>query len=221
MPSPISPVATLVQHPRDVKNRTNPIPYGLCVHTTGSGVPLQAQKLGIDPLQVAHDFYCNPKNNFPHYVIGNDGTIIQIAEDTESAWHCGVSVAERAAYLDGSWKKKVSPLTVKYWEDKWNESSPSHLYPGKSVNDVYLGVELIPLIKCLPNKSLFTPEQYKALYSLIKDIEKRYFFSQILLGGRLVGHEDVNPLTRSSVSGGWDPGARRKDPSFFWNMVWA
>jgi hypothetical protein len=40
-----------------------------------------------------------------------------------------------------------------------------------------------------------------------------------LSGPRLVGHEDVHPLRRWDVYGGWDPGALREKPRFHWDQV--
>jgi hypothetical protein len=216
MPTSLSPLAELVDHPQDVTNRRDVVPYGLVVHTTGSGVPTEAAEHGVDPLQIAHDIYCAKGANFPHYVIGYDGTCLQIADEVERARHVGPpSSSERAACLNGTWKSQVSPIGVSMWKARWpGRTSPIHLYPGVSPNEVYLGVELIPLLARQSDASLFTDAQYAKLAALIADIERRYGIA--LVGPRLVGHEDLAPWTRWNSRGGWDPGALNKRPSFFW-----
>lgn len=214
----LSPLATLAEHPQDVTDRQEAVPHGLCVHTTGRGLPAKARALGIEPMGLAIDTYCTPglATTFPHYVIGHDGTLVQIADDRERARHAGVDKAERAAYLDGTWIRKLNPAAVQRWRDKWpGVKSPSHLYPSKSPNEDYLGVELIPLNSQGDNGTLFTPAQYIALAELIDDIQDRY--GQTLKS--LVGHEDLEPLTRWNSGGGWDPGALRAQPFFRWDLI--
>lgn len=214
----LSPLATLAQHPQDVTDRHQVQPYGLCVHTTGRGLTQRAINLDVEPLGLAVDTYCAPgiATTFPHYVIGWDGTIIQIADDRERARHAGVDPLERLAYLDGTWMRKLNPAAVNRWFDKWpGIKSPSHLYPSKSPNEDYLGVELIPLNSRGDNGTLFTPAQYTALAELIDDIQDRY--GQTLKS--LVGHEDLEPLTRWNSGGGWDPGFLRANPYFRWDLI--
>lgn len=222
--NPLSNVARLVQHPRDVTDRRNPQAWGLCVHTTGSGVPTRAKKLGIDPMEVALSVYLAPDGpgtftNFPHYVIGStEGLIVQIAGDNERARHAGIDQKDRQLYLSGAWRKKVSEKVLRMWERKWGStSSPLHLFPSTSVNEDYLGVEIIPALKRFPNGSLFSSKQYDALALLIRDIENRHKIT--LLHHRLVGHEDLEPLTRWTSKEGWDPGGLSDDPKFLWPEV--
>jgi N-acetyl-anhydromuramyl-L-alanine amidase AmpD len=83
---------------------------------------------------------------------------------------------------------------------------------GKSPNDLYVGVELVPS----PDRT-FTYVQYFALASLLIEIRERRGVE--LSGRKLVGHEDLHPLARWNISGGWDPGALRAQPLFSWQKL--
>lgn len=220
----ISPLATPVPHPRDVKDRKVTKAWGVCVHTTGRGVPTKALKLGITPEEVAISIYLAPDNpsiglytNFPHYVIGSTkGEIIQIADEKERARHCAISDSDRALYLNGKWESKVSKVGLSFWKKKWHFKNPLQMFPGTSINDVYIGIEIIPYIKPFSNGSLFSKIQYDSLWNLIKDIEVRH--GTVFDGTHLVGHEDLSPLTRWDNNGGYDPGALRNNPYFTVNL---
>lgn len=195
-----STLATQVAHPRDVDDRTLPV-FGLVVHTTGSGITEQAKKLKVDPLDHAVAYYLDPKHYFPHYVIGYDGEIVQVADEKERAQHVGF--AERGKYLTSEWENLLPAKLVMNWHSRWPRfQSPAHLFPGASPNNVYIGCELLPP---------FTVEQHKAVVMLAADIGERYKLpDHWWQTPRLVGHSDLNPLTR----GEWDPGK-----TFNWGYV--
>ena len=220
-----SSIATRVPHPRDVTDRAKEQAYGFCVHTTGSGVPRRAKELGVDPLVVALDIYLEPDDpahgvftSFPHYVISSSGALVQIANDRERARHAGISVGDRAMYLSGAWRSKVSSAGLALWDSKWGLKSPLGLFPSRSPNEDLLACEMIPLLAPLPNGSLFTPVQYDLLAALLDDVEVRHRIS--LSGRRLVAHEDIEPLARWNRYG-WDPGALAPTPVFLWADVHA
>jgi N-acetyl-anhydromuramyl-L-alanine amidase AmpD len=135
------------------------------------------------------------------------------------AWHASTSVEERRHYIQGTWKDQAAykhwavvdaynqnkiPQLVRWWQERWpGKMSPQHLYPGKSPNASYVGVELVP---CLPTDIAikgFTVAQYAKLAKLAVGIATRHKFPDAWYNtARLAGHEDVNPMTRP----GWDPG---------------
>lgn len=213
-----SGLATQVPKPKDVDDRSMPV-FGLVVHTTGSGIVKQAQKLGVDPLEHAVAYYLKPDSYFAHYVIGWDGHIVQIADEKERATHVGF--AERGKYLTGEWETMLPKALVERWKAKWpSHKSPAHLFPGSSPNNCYIGCELLPTPKRDPKFGLFTLAQHQAVVMLCADIGDRYNLpTHWHHTSRLVGHEDLNPLTRSAKGQGWDPGALRVDPDFHWGFV--
>jgi hypothetical protein len=231
-----SELATQVSKPRDVADRTALV-HGLAVHTTGSGIVDLARKKKIDPFECAVTFYLNPDNYFPHYVVGYDGQIVQICDEKERAQHIGFK--ERAVYLDGSWVKVLPPAVVALWRSRWSGvKSPAHLFPGTSPNNVYCGVELIPVADDLYGMSdlakstwlswhkttglRYTLAQHQAVVLLARDIAERHALpTDWQHTGRFCTHEDINPIARHTKKppACWDPGVLREKPWFDWDFA--
>lgn len=193
-------------------------------------MPAKAQKLGIDPLEVALSVYLAPDNpkkgiftNFPHYVLDWAGHILQVADELERARHVALG-ADRALYASGAWRRKVSPKCLALWDARWGKKSPLGLFPSKAPNEDYVGIECIPLLAPQADGSLFTDAQYRSLAALLWDIAQRHGFS-LDDRSRLVGHEDLEPLGRwypakSRRPYGWDPGGLQPFPAAFdWRRV--
>ena len=193
-------------------------PWGVMFHTTGGGLPTRAYDNGAEPLATAREVYGGMKEG-PHFVIAPDGSVERYRDPSTLSWHCGVSATDRRDYLNGAWegRAEVSKSLVSWWKARWpGVSSPQHLYPSKTANEDYIGIELIPCGVFLKNnlgswspvfgapvagdRARFTGQQYLAAASLLLLLCSTY--SIPLHGrGRVVGHEDINPLTRP----GWDP----------------
>lgn len=211
-------------------------PWGFLVHTTGDGPPKRALQNNSTPLAEAAKWYSS-NDSGPHFLIGTEGEIVQFRPCKTRAWHAGVSEAnERRHYLSGDWvdytKVHVPPLgsgtrwadVVAWWRLRWpTRKSPSHLYPSRSPNDDYVGVELVPCgtytnggwkaywgEPAMPGLR-HTMSQYVSCAALANAVAE---FCEFPAGWhntpRLVGHEDVNPLTRP----GWDPGDMRRQYSW-------
>jgi N-acetyl-anhydromuramyl-L-alanine amidase AmpD len=99
--------------------------------------------------------------------------------------------------------------------------SPLGFFPGKSVNAVYLGIELIPLLTRQKDGSLFTPHQYESLSAILRGLRDQHNlpFGAGYFSVHLLGHEDINPLARFNSRGGWDPGSLNDDPTFDWSRL--
>ena len=224
MPVGQSELATAqVDHERDVQDRTISV-YGVAIHCTGSSIVDKALKEGADCLEYAIAYYLRPDSYFAHYVIGFDGTIAQIADEHERAMHIGLLAADRSAYLGGTWKARLPRAFVDAWVARWPaQKSPSHLYPGPSPNNAYVGIELLVWNDRCPGSPhgaglRYTTAQHDAAAVLASDIAGRW---QLPAGwqdtGRLACHEDISPLTRTNKAGGWDPGVLRAPPWFNWD----
>jgi len=220
-----SSLATQVKNLKDMEDRPGEV-YGLCVHQTGSGIVEQALKYKIDPLEHAVNYYLKPDSYSAHYVCGYDGSIIQLSDEKEKCFHVGFS--DRKVYLSGEWEKKVAPITLQKWKENWpNFKTPAHLFPGPSPNAVYIGVEMIPLTQqTLQNHepmhfgSIYTLAQHQAIVMLARDIAERHGLPDGWQNtSRLVGHEDLTPISRSNKKGGWDPGYLKDKPWFDMNWV--
>jgi N-acetyl-anhydromuramyl-L-alanine amidase AmpD len=213
----------MVQQPQDVDNRENPRAFGVMFHTTGRGVLDRAKEWGLSPLKAAEQIYTRKGASFAHYILGQDGTLLQVADELEHAAHTGIPRAQREQYMSGAWTQAVKATTLQKWQKRWpGFKSPSHLYPTTSPNSCYIGVEFIP-----DNNAEFSAAQYAASAALVVDIATRHKFLaemrnkllENLASPRLVGHEDIEPLERWNKMGGWDPGALRDAPKFVWANV--
>jgi hypothetical protein len=201
--------------------RKKPV-WGIVVHTTGSGPAAMAGKPNRWNCKSAIDcalalYGTGGMEGFPHYVIGYDGTIYAVAPENYVAWHAGWTkeTGGRAA-----WARWSAP---RWWSRVWGSGrTPLDLIPNDagSPNTRHIGIELLGG----PSGWGFTEAQYRSLARLVTDIEKR---NRLNLGEppnpRLLGHEDVNPLTtkggRADAHGGWDPGAHREPSRFSWKRL--
>lgn len=194
-------------------------PYGVLVHTTGDGLARKClDDAGArDHLEIAAEVYGNMKEG-PHYCIAPSGAVVQFRQPTEIAYHAAVSEPDRAAYLSGAWELngRTPKAIVDWWKLQWpGFKSPQHLYPAKSPNQSYIGVELIPCGVYQRNtwtpimgtpatpKSRFTAEQYTTLAALCSVLGREHSWPVGWWNTpRLAGHEDVDPKDRP----GWDVG---------------
>lgn len=189
--------------------------YGVCVHTTGRGIYKHSDPVGW----LVNDWY--GKKGSVHYLIGFQGEIYQFLDDDRAAAHVGIAKEERAKYISGSWEKDFSPAAVAAWRQRWpGFESPQHLYPTKSPNTAYIGIEIAPLEQRNDKGLLFTESQLASVASLVADINERNGLGLKLTDGTLVGHEDIDAYGRwhkNPKGPGWDPGALRSDPWFTWD----
>lgn len=199
--------------------------YGVLLHTTGDGPPKEAYRFSKSALRTAVDIYSNMKEG-PHYVVAPDG-FEQIRDTGGIAWHAGVSAEHRRDYLSGHWEQLVGADLVKWWRSRWgNLKSPQHLYPAASPNTNYVGIELVPCGTYIKNewvpvlgepaypKCRFTMPQLIQCARIVAGVfENRDMDAKNLKRSQLLGHEDVNPITRP----GWDPG--HKLGAFSWEIM--
>jgi hypothetical protein len=189
-----------------------------------------AQKYGKTPLSVALRVYIGAQNGDngylwggPGYVMDHDGSLHQIAPDDARTEHAGGP--NRWQYFDGSWERAY-PITTTHWKLRWGPrfKHPYQLFPARTPNVDYVGVEMIPCgdgfgIPMRPGLR-FTRAQHDSAAALAREMGPRLSWpAGWQHGNRLVGHEDVDPLTRSRSSGAWDPGYLRPDKWFDFDYV--
>jgi hypothetical protein len=209
-------------------------PWGYLLHTTGSGVTAQAKKKwrGLStPLEVALAIYIDYQNGAagypwggPGYVIDHDGGIHQIAPDEARTEHAGSN--NRTLYHSGEWTRLVSAETAAQWHKRWpGRKHPYSMVPAVTPNIDYVGVEMIPVGDGFGGQPMrpglrFTLAQHDAAIALGRDLGCRHGWPAGWANtGRLLGHEDVDPIVRSDAHGGWDPGAMRTLPYFDFEYV--
>lgn len=208
--------------------------YGACVHTTGRGVTSNARKKGITPLAEAIQTYINSQNGSngykwggPGYVMDHSGSVYQLAADEVLTNHAGPgNTGTNKRYYDGTWIKKVAPIALAKWFAHWGPryKHPYSLFPSKSPNHDYIGIEMIPCGDGFGEPwrpgLLFTEAQHHAMVDFLRDLGSRHQWpAGWWRGPRLVGHEDVDILNRMDPAGGWDPGTLREKPYFDFDYV--
>jgi N-acetyl-anhydromuramyl-L-alanine amidase AmpD len=167
------------------------------VHMTGSTIVGKAVAAGKDPIRRCLDYYCGKPTGSSHYLIDFAGHIHALTDERIRIGHVGVTAAERAAYLDGSWARgavpkapdvePISPAAVDAWHAAWpHYHSPQHLFGPKSVNDCSVASEMPPagyhvkgIWRPLPGMELWpgtrhTLEQHLAVAELAVDLAHRH-----------------------------------------------
>jgi N-acetyl-anhydromuramyl-L-alanine amidase AmpD len=199
--------------------------YGIVVHTTGGGPATRSAKNAKTgrgcqtAIDCALQYYRHGGGGFPHYVIDFDGKVHATCPEEYIAWHAGWT---SKAGGRNRWKNWSPPA---WWARIWGANkTPLDLIPpgANSPNSQHLGIELLGAAKGGP----YTDAQYTALARLVADIDRRHGLGlDRAPSPRLLGHEDVNPLTgeggRADTKGGWDPGAHRAQPRFSWTRLWS
>ena len=97
------------------------------------------------------------------------------------------------AYFDARWLGRDVPINFEVHPDP---------------NDYSIGIETLGIGGRSPSEATYPAAMYQALARLVTDLGAKYGVP--LTKGRIVGHEDVNPVARF----GWDPAA-----GFDWSKV--
>jgi len=219
-----SPLATRAKKLRDVKG-SRTLLDGVCLHTTGRSVFLKAGSNSEKGLAAAVKYYTKGGAGFPNYIIGHKGEIIQTASEAEPNWHAAWKKAQVKEYK--AWEKTTAALPKKYlwWGSRWQDEPPRNYASPLSLlqeatdgrsydpnddtrdspNDDFCGIE------GLWHPEGWTPEMYISCAQLCLDIAERHEFpiEFPLPSIRLLGHEDLCPITRTTESGvPWDPGVQ-------------
>ena len=220
--------------------------YGLVVHTTGSDLPASADALGLYHTVRAIDHYS--RSHGCHYVNGWDGAdggdLLQLANEREQVLGVGVTNAEdpskdqRRSIEAGRFEDDLPPVLVRLWRARWpdHEHSLALLPDTRTVNSCYVHVECVPCVYHTDQESTtgervepmrpglrFTEAQHETIAALAVDVAERNGWSldeQWWRTPRLLGHEDLTPISRHDKGGGWDPGYLRQRPYFDWDHVY-
>lgn len=218
--------------------------YGLVVHTTGSGVPRRAADESISPSAWAVRYY--KRSRGCHYVNGwngiDGGDLFQVANENVQAWGVGVTNKsepkkdQRRSIDRGRFEKDLPAVLVRLWKERWpGKKNSLELLPGtKTANSCYIHMECPPCVYWHNGKTVtgeppmrpglrFTKAQHDSVARLAVDIARRNGWpmeEQWWRTPRLLGHEDLTPISRHDKNGGWDPGYLREKPYFDWDYVY-
>ena len=207
--------------------------HGLVVHTTGAGLPSKALDRDQDITDRAKKHYLNTHGT--HYLNTYDGSVFQVANEIMRANGVGMKEQEGIVKDVIMWETKSfkNDDAEAIWYMRWFfNKSPLDLFPGTSANACYVHMEMPPCIFWHNNKLhtvaepmreglRFTKAQHDSVVRMSVDIADRNKLSMgWQFSGSLVGHEDLSPVSRVVKSGGYDPGALRKNPWFDWDYVY-
>lgn len=220
--------------------------YGLVVHTTGGALPASARERGLYHTVRAVGHY-NTSHGC-HYVNGwrgaRGGDLLQVANEREQANGVGVTNQakpkedQRRSIEAGRFETDLPPILVQLWRARWPGKEHSlELLPGtRSANSCYVHVESVPCVYSWEGKYItdpdaeplrsglrFTEAQHEAVALLAVDVARRNGWpadEPWWRTPRLLGHEDLTPLSRHDKAGGWDPGYLREKPYFDWDYVY-
>lgn len=193
----------------DLPRRTLPV-RAVVVHTTGTGIVEQALRKGRPPLDFAAAHYAKASSFASHYLIGYEGEVVGTVPEAVVAYHAGVPTAHRGLYALGRavWPRYVGgtdrggPQThYGDWLARWPDLlSPLDLVTGKVVNGSTVGVDLLAPV---PGVAFHPEEQVAMAARLVADILRRH--SLVASRPTVLRHADVDPFSRSTKRGGWDP----------------
>jgi N-acetyl-anhydromuramyl-L-alanine amidase AmpD len=219
--------------------------YGLVVHTTGSGLPASADELGRYHTVRGVDHYS--RSHGCHYLIGwagaGGGDLLQLANEREEAHGVGVtntrdpSKDQRRSIDAGRFEADLPAVLVRRWRDRWPGYEHSlALLPHTTANSCYVHVECVPCVYHAHGHLVtrdavepmraglrFTLAQHDTVAALATDIADRNGWpsgDDWWRTPRLLGHEDLTPISRHDEGGGWDPGYLRDEPYFDWPYVY-
>lgn len=196
---------------------------GVVIHTTGSGPyrrwKRQGQRLKENSsFDTAVRIYTKIMKASGHYVVGQDGQIVQLVPEHLAAWHVG---SRKANLYRRNWMRDK----YKWWQERWpGYDSPLELADGKlwapypddapvswrtrwvsrngSCNANTIGIEVVPPDH--GSRAAWSDACWTSVILLTQDICYRNRLP--LERQRILSHSDVHPISRTTRSGHpWDP----------------
>lgn len=153
----------------------------------------------------------------PHFLVGPE-TVQQFVDLDRVAYHVGMTAEHSGWYTAGrtEWTRHTKDGThleqpfpgYSDWLARWlGVDSPAGLLSGLHPNGSSVGIEM------LAERGQCTDAQYLALGELLRQLSGQLGLE--LKKETILGHYDCDPIARSSVHGGTDPG-----PAFDWDRVY-
>ncbi len=209
-----SPLATrTISALRPLPSRSGPV-QAVIIHTTGSGIVRRALREGLQEEKEILD-YCagrmtRPWAYSPHYLVGWDGTIINLVPEGTVAYHAALPRKHVRIYKRGIgiWKQhrgrepeKTDRILQRYdeWSDRWPELDNPVQLVGPGVNSVTIGCDLLAPV---PGEQ-HPLEQLQKMAYLVLDVLQAH--GLVVERRTVLRHSDVAPFTRFTKRGGWDP----------------
>lgn len=165
------------------------------------------------------------QNNAINYILGWGGIknnhLIQIGNENKKCvrkrnckCYSGVSMSEQKKHIKKyGFGKELKQSVYNMWRKRWKGyKTPLNLIPKGGIKNLFIQIECIPLPPKNKRNSLykplreglwFTKEQHDAVALLACDIAIRNGWdldTEWWKSNKLLGHEDLSPVTRSSSS---------------------
>lgn len=180
-------------------------------HTTGRNLARLAARSGHTPGMRAFDeaalawYRSSGHPYFGCYLVGTSGVVFELAPPDTWCQHAASLTEQEATSPPPAW-----------WARRWpglGHPIGGLLQGSRHINATSLGVDLLPFPDAhLPD--LHGQATLQAAAQLGRSLAGRY---GLTTGPQHhLGHEDVDPWSRSNAAGPWDPGWRRAD---FLNML--
>ena len=193
------------------------------VHHTGVGVLARfgrdRLRFGwLDPIDAAVHVYTRIMASSGHYVVGYDGTVVQIVPEDFSAWHAGYGGERRRGVLSEWFARmrfakrdgKDRPAWLAddryaWWFNRWwiqcGYTSPCVWFPDLDVNGSSIGIELVstPGRDPFPDSQLYGGAGGPGLEGLVHRLCREYGVP--LDEDHVLMHSDVCPLARTTPGG--------------------
>ena len=214
-------------------------PTHIVIHITGTKSFTTVKKTFLKPHSVSAHYLITPSGELFQFVQDTERAWhAGIDSNTERLYRQGFAAWSRylkyfpwyraypndAVYVDGDlnpvWDKTEAVFVATndgttwqhfdYFEQRWPDMEiPVNFDVDTDPNNYSIGIELLSVGAKTKNRTAYTDKMYKTLARLIQNLSDKYEIPQTK--GRIVGHEDVNPIGRF----GWDPNS-----GFDWTRVY-
>lgn len=213
-------------------------PTHIVIHVTGTKSFTAVKKSFLKPHSVSAHYLITPSGALFQFVQDTDRAwhagidsntrkLYQLSFDWWSrylkyfSWY--KAYPDDAVYVDGDlnpvWDKTEAVFVatsdgttwphIDYFKRRWSDrNTPVNFDVDIDPNNYSIGIEILSLGAKTKNHRVYTDEMYKTLKRLTQNLSEKYGIP--LAKGRVVGHEDVNPIGRF----GWDPNS-----GFDWTRV--
>ncbi|WP_082805390.1 N-acetylmuramoyl-L-alanine amidase [Pseudomonas sp. BMS12] len=233
------PIQNRLESPnKNARRPSTTLPTHVVIHVTGTDSLPSVRKTFLASNSVSAHYLITKEGELFQFVpdasrawhAGIDSNTRSLYKKGQEKWQCYLKYfnwykgyPKDAIYVDGDlkpvWDKTEAAFVARadglpwpeysYFNERWpTEDLPINFDTDPDPNNYAIGIETLDFGSKKHDSTVYTDKMYKTLEHLVTDISKKY--SIPMIKGRIVGHEDVNPIGRF----GWDPA-----PGFDWSVV--
>lgn len=214
------------------------VPTHIVIHITGSDDLASVRQLFLKPGSVSAHYLITPAGEIFQFVRDGERAFhAGINSSTRALYRKGLPVwtrylryfdwykayPEDAVFVDGDikpvWDKTEALFVARrdgtpwaqfdYFTSRWpGQDQPVNFTVDADPNNYSIGIECHGYGSTEKDETVYTERMYSALDVLTRNLSDKYAIPR--QKGRIVGHEDVNPITRF----GWDPNS-----GFDWSLL--